>query len=121
MKRFATLIVVLALAIRLAVPAGWMPGKEAFELTVCTGVDTETYWLDRDGTLHKSKPHGDDGKIDKPCAFGGMASLAATAQPAEPPTPRNREIASYMFGSVVAVGQGLAAPPPPQTGPPALI
>ena len=75
-KRFAVLLVVLALAARLAAPNGWMPGEKSFQLTLCTGVDTETVWMDSKGKLHKQKPHGE--KEQKPCAFGGALAFCRT-------------------------------------------
>jgi hypothetical protein len=100
MKRFALLLVALALAVRLAVPTGWMPGEKTFQLTLCTGVDTETVWMDSKGKLHNQKPHGGEGGEKQPCAPFVSAGFARPE---------------------VTVGRGLAAPPPPQTGPPILI
>jgi hypothetical protein len=121
MRRFGVLILIMALAIRLAVPTGWMPGEQAMQLTVCTGVDTETVWLDSNGDLHNQKPENDSQHDDKPCAFGGFAGFDGDRQPTELPSPPVDKLAALIPNSYAAVGIGLAAPPPQQTGPPSLI
>lgn len=75
-RRLAFAFVVLALAIRIAVPSGWMPSNErGFALTVCTGMDTQTVWMDSKGKLHKEDPSKGKSVEHSPCAFAG--SLAA--------------------------------------------
>ena len=121
MKRFAIFLIVLALAVRAAVPAGWMPDKQSFQLTLCTGIDTQTVWMDSKGKLHKQKPHSGDEQKQQPCAFGALAAMsgpAAFGQTSEPIAPVSSE---RILASSTTIGQGLAAPPPPQTGPPILI
>lgn len=126
LSRFTYLLVVLALALRMAVPAGWMPsGEKGFALTVCAGTETSTVWIDTNGKIHESDPSksGEHDDIShEPCAFAGTALAlgipdAATA-PALTVAPA-RHIAS--LPSEVTIGRGLAAPPPPPTGPPSLI
>lgn len=119
MKRFAVLLIVLALVARLAVPSGWMPGEKSFQLTLCTGFDTETVWMDSKGKLHKQKPHSE--KEQKPCAFGGALAFAGPADFAPASVPFQFVEAKRLPATHVSIGQGLAAPPPPQTGPPILI
>lgn len=121
MNRLAALLVVLALAVRLAVPTGWMPGEKSFQLTLCTGVDTQTVWMDSKGKLHKQKPHSGEDQKQKPCAFGGALAFAVPAgfvpeSMAMPPVS-----IAPAFTVAVSIGQGLAAPPPPATGPPLFI
>jgi hypothetical protein len=118
-RRFAVLLVVLALVVRLAVPTGWMPGEKSFQLTLCTGFDTETVWMDSEGRLHKQKPHSEGEQ--KPCAFGGALAFAGPADFATMPEPLLPVEAARLSAAHVSIGQGLAAPPPPQTGPPFLI
>jgi hypothetical protein len=119
-KRFAILLVVMALAVRLAVPAGWMPSEKSFQLTLCTGIDTQTVWMDSKGKLHKQKPHSGDEK-QQPCAFSGMAALPAPAEFAQIWQPLAHTETDRLAATGAAIGHGLAAPPPPQTGPPILI
>ena len=109
----------LALAVRVIVPAGWMPDQaRGFAITLCTGSGAETAWIDSAGNIHKRAPAT---APDRPCDFAGVAApmlggdtpvavLEPTpVQPAAPVQP------------LVAIDQGLAAPPPPATGPPATV
>ena len=114
----------LALAIKVAVPSGFMiaapaPGQglgAAFNLVICTGHGPMTVGQpDHKGGENKSRS-------DAPCAFAGHAappvpSLGATligsayVQTAEIALPR----------ADLTPGRGLAAPPPPSRGPPTYL
>jgi hypothetical protein len=124
-RRFGwLLLIVAALLARSVAPEGWMPVVNAaggIEITVCNGQGPgDMMVLSADGKLHHKAPaRGQTG--DHPCAFAGLGvanapppllALAAPAfvAPAIPPLDRER----------LAPGRGLAAPPPPATGPPAL-
>jgi hypothetical protein len=122
-RNFAAALIVLALALRIMVPAGFMPSAErSFALTICTGMDTQTIWMDKSGTLHKEDPSKGKSVEHQPCAFAGAAIatdlLSSVSQiamaPVALPTP------SFTKGEV-SVGAGLAAPPPPAIGPPSFI
>ena len=122
-RTFAFVMVLIALAIRITIPSGWMPSSEkTFALTVCTGMDVQTIWLDKQGALHKDDPSKGKSIDHPPCAFAGMANAAdlpahfvlAARIGADSDTP------SQLFLSA-AIGRGLAAPPPPATGPPSYI
>jgi hypothetical protein len=116
--------VVLALAMRMVVPAGWMPSFADGRATImlCTGAGMVEAWVDADGKIHKESP-AKKGAGDQPCAFAGLNAAADTPAldvaslplPFAPQTPRNNA------ATAVAIGLGLAAPPPPATAPPALI
>jgi hypothetical protein len=110
-------LVALALALRLAVPSGWMVGSDADgapQLVICTGHDLP----------HQAPPtpgHAPKSQDDHPCAFAGHATPTPTTAAAGPAAPL-----AYAYPAlaprVVAdqtPGRGLAAPPPPQLGPPA--
>ncbi len=117
-------LMVFALAMRMVLPAGWMPtvSNGQATITLCTGAGMVEAWVDADGKLHKESPvkkHAGD----QPCAFAGVgaavdfpafASIALAlpfiAQPA----------LTFALNNV-AIGLGLAAPPPPAIGPPSLI
>ena len=118
---FAALLV-LALAMRAAIPSGWMPSSDGHTtFTICTGSGMVDAWVDASGKLHKSDP-AKSGKHEIPCAFSGIGAAIASA--ASPPIAaiELRPIAAPVARLVtVSIGQGLTAPPPPQTGPPALI
>jgi hypothetical protein len=114
------LLILAALVVRLAAPEGWMlaRGDGAPKLVLCTGHMLHAPAGHRDG--HSGT--GGDGRGDHPCVFAGAhsppaPSLAAVAfAPTAAPT-------SALAPSPLAdqrPGRGLAAPPPPSQGPPAL-
>lgn len=115
---------VLALAARMLVPTGWMPSfaDGRTTITLCTGAGMVEAWVDADGAIHKERP-ARSSTHDQPCAFAGLGAVAdlpmvaALAQhvalPAAPQPPFD--------ATNVAIGLGLAAPPPPAIGPPTLI
>lgn len=120
--RIAFALVALALLMRLLVPVGWMPAAEqGFAITLCTGEGAVSAWVDDKGEIHKGKPAAE--QTSHPCIFAGfgvaldLPSFTAIGAPlllaaeALPPFAR----------FVVAIGQGLAAPPPPSTGPPIIL
>lgn len=119
----ALALIALALLMRVLVPGGWMPATtgQGFAITLCTGTGMETAWIDAEGGIHKEKPSGEAG-ADQHCAFAGMgmAMLDGDAPAAiVAPAPAQVELPARPLQ--VAIGQGLAAPPPPATGPPAHI
>ncbi len=123
MRSFLAVLLFAALAVRAIIPAGWMPSSErAFAITVCTGIDTKTIWLDRQGKTHKQDPAHDKGANHAPCAFAGMAMASDVPVPVafELLAP-SVTVIPRLTSANVTVGQGLAAPPPPSTGPPILI
>lgn len=118
--RIALALVALALLLRVIVPAGFMPAAgQGFAITLCTGMGAVAAWVDGEGHVHKGKPaSGKD--VHQPCAFAGaglaahlpdMAGDVAVAMSARPARLPGLLLA-------VAIGRGLAAPPPPSTGPP---
>jgi hypothetical protein len=117
-------IVVLALAVRMLVPAGWMPSfaDGRATITLCTGAGMVEAWIDADGKIHKENP-AKKGAGDQPCAFAGLNTAADTpAFDLIPlPLPFAPQMPQSNVATAVAIGLGLAAPPPPATAPPALI
>ncbi len=126
------LLLVCALLLRALIPAGWMPSADGgFRIELCadTGPDAAFEQAARqrfEQAVAGAAGHagdderGGDPRKDQPCAFAGLA-LAWTqpdafALPAPPPAPA----AAPAPALLAAIGQGLAAPPPPSTGPPAL-
>jgi hypothetical protein len=122
-RNLAAALIVLALALRVIIPSGFMPSSErGFALTICTGMDTQTVWMDKSGKLHKEDPSKGKSVEHQPCAFAGAAMaadfLAADFQIAMAPVA----LAIPVFGKrEVSVGAGLAAPPPPAIGPPSYV
>lgn len=125
-RSFAFLVIALSLMVRAAIPAGWMPsGERAFEVKICAGIEMQTAWLDKSGKLHKTDPSkksdgGHNSKQD--CAFASLATQGIAAQSLDVvPSDRAQQNLPYLASANVAVGRGLAAPPPPSTGPPTLV
>ena len=122
-SNLAAALIVLALALRVIIPSGFMPSSErGFALTICTGMDTQTVWMDKSGKLHKEDPSKGKSVEHQPCAFAGAAMaadvLSADFQIALAPVA----LAIPVFAKrEVSVGSGLAAPPPPAIGPPSYV
>mgnify|MGYP006140172453 FL=1 len=122
-RNIAAALILLALALRVIIPSGFMPSSErGFALTICTGMDTQTVWMDKSGKLHKEDPSKGKSVEHQPCAFAGAAMaadvLSADFQVAMAPVA----LAIPVFAKrEVSVGAGLAAPPPPAIGPPSYV
>lgn len=122
-RNMAAALIVLALAVRVVIPSGFMPSSErGFALAICTGMDTQTVWMDKSGKLHKEDPAKGKSVKHQPCAFAGvaMAGNAPTEATfiAMPPVATAIPVFSMRE---ISVGHGLAAPPPPAIGPPSYI
>ncbi len=117
-------LLVLTLAVRVVIPTGFMPTSNAqgFHVSICNGTGNMEAWIGLDGKIHKEDP-GKGGSHEQPCAFAGLAfggAVPEIAIVALAPTPTGASTVPFHY-TAVAIGRGLAAPPPPQTGPPALI
>jgi hypothetical protein len=113
-----------ALLLRLAVPEGWMPAQTShgWRLTICTGMGPLEAMPDMamDHGANKGTP-GNHDKAGSICPFAGLG--LATAEPFTPPFPFIAPIVTataFPLHDIVTIGRGLAAPPPPPTGPPAI-
>ncbi|MFN3520830.1 MAG: hypothetical protein ACK4YQ_01170 [Phenylobacterium sp.] len=130
LRRTGLVLVALALFMRVLIPAGYMasasPGGPA--LVICTGegplqVSVDPAQAAFEASLgHDGKPAGPEPKSDHPCAFAGAAAPLTAPSLAEAPAP----LPAYPAPATVHAvhqrpGLGLAAPPPPTTGPPRLI
>lgn len=122
LRRAASVLVVLAMTMRIVVPAGVMfaetPGG-GLQMTLCTGQGAMVAPLNDDGT----SPDAGKGASDSPCAFAATAAFTPTESvllPVPAPWP-----APTAHPGVPAKhqrpGLGLPAPPPPKTGPPSLV
>jgi hypothetical protein len=111
----------VAVAMRLVVPSGWMPSVDAsgIKITICSGLGIVEATIGADGKIHKSSPHDGIAK-DSPCAFASVGAADVAHAVAAPllgaPSPLPLALPHYL-----TIGQGLAAPPPPSTGPPSLF
>jgi hypothetical protein len=123
-SRLLLTFALVAVLVRGIIPTGWMPSTDrAFAITVCTGTASETVWLDMKGALHKQDPAKKERDTkSEPCTFAGMA--VASGLPIMPtvigPLVGKDSLVAHL-PSPAAIGQGLAAPPPPARGPPHLI
>jgi len=113
----------LRVALRVAIHWGFMPSSErGFALTVCTGMDTQTVWMDSKGQLHKEDPSKGKSVEHQPCAFAGTAIALDGPAPDFQIALAPVALAIPIFAKrEVSVGAGLAAPPPPAIGPPSYI
>ncbi len=127
-KRFApvwALLALVAISVRALVPAGYMLAPSAHAdgvvVTICTAQGAVDVVLDPAGAGHKQKNDTQQRNADAPCVFAGAAPLAApdAAIALAAPAVASASV-EYVFAQL-APGRGLAAPPPPSTGPPTLI
>ena len=134
MKR-AVVLALLALILLASnvLPAGWMPDREAdgtFVVRVCSQGLTEAQrtrfeaivQARVDHAMHGADQHsGDDHQAaSDPCPYGVVANAFAVP-PVSPPMVEpveGIEADLPLLTSNVGIGMGLAAPPPPSTGPP---
>jgi hypothetical protein len=123
LRNFAAVFILIALAMRVIIPSGYMPSSErGFALTICAGMDTQTVWMDKSGKLHKEDPSKGKSVEHQPCAFAGAAITADFPATAMQVAMAPVALAIPVFAKrEVSVGAGLAAPPPPAIGPPSYI
>jgi hypothetical protein len=124
-RRFAWLMLLVgALLGRGLMPEGWMPVASAagrVQFVLCPGAEpVHVMVMTADGKMHHKAP-GKGQAGSHPCAFAGVGT--ADAPPPVPPivAPARLDDASPSLARIGTVpGRGLAAPPPPATGPPIL-
>ena len=130
----AAWLVLLAFAVRLIVPAGYMPMAGHAGLEICAGQVMDMPPAASMPGMHamamghapmKSMDHGKpmSGDHDRDCGFaaavGGAADLPSLILPAALPFA---PLAFFALREMTSrPGLGLAAPPPPKTGPPAFL
>jgi len=120
-KALFAIAVLLALSLRIVIPAGFMPtvSSQALVVELCSGMSGKTITIDIGKKLPGDKEHH---TADSPCVFAtglGHGLLASVGLTAIPP---------FVYGLTVFTGTAiadltisrLAAPPPPSQGPPAL-
>lgn len=123
-RRFALGGLLIVLLLRLLVPTGWMPvatPASGIAITICTGMGAVSAYIDAEGKLHRTDKSGADLAKDVGlCPFASGLSMLPVLDVL---------VASYALvwrttlahlDEAVAIGRGLAAPPPPPTGPPAI-
>ena len=123
-------IALLAMLVRAIVPAGYMlaeadtPDGRYLVVQMCDGHGAaQVVDLDTGNPLDASRlPGKSDGKTNSaPCVFAASASMASPPAAAEPIVFQRAFAADFVVSLALAPGRGIAAPPPPATGPPTLI
>ena len=116
----------LAIALRIMIPAGFMPGMEAtnglpFALVLCTGQGPMV--VQPGDVLGHQKAPADKPAHDDPCPFAGHG--VATPPPSSVVVAKIEFVAYRPAAPArvthLAPGRGLAAPPMPARGPPSLL
>ena len=110
----------MILAFRALVPAGWMPSETKGQwITLCSGAGVTMAWVDANGKLHQDKAPAKD--ANGHCTFTALG-FALDTPPLTEALSQHADAQAALPARPLAVtlGQGLAAPPPPKTGPPAL-
>ncbi|HEY6916776.1 MAG TPA: hypothetical protein VI381_03975 [Allosphingosinicella sp.] len=125
------LLIGCALLIRALLPSGWMPATQGgFSFILCSGwtsaqesaaMAESAYRADMIERLGRAGKDGGRTAADEPCAFSGLAMAWTGAEGAPRLSSPVVAPAPLFLTLIVAVGRGLAAPPPPSTGPPLLI
>ena len=112
-----TVLLLLALSIRLVVPTGFMPVATTYGIIIslCNGSGPTEILLD----LDKQGPAPHQSTADSPCAFAGLGADLPNEPQALLPIILPLS-AIILLGRVIAdlVVRRLAAPPPPAIGPP---
>jgi len=115
-------LALVAIAVRVAVPSGYMaaPTDDGRFLTIvlCSGHEA-VLDLDERRLLDTKDGLGDTDTLDvSPCVFASFVSFSTPEILAELPHPRLSTVANPYAKRDVNPGRGLAAPPPWPTGPP---
>ncbi|MFN7606169.1 MAG: DUF2946 family protein [Hyphomonadaceae bacterium] len=132
LKKLHLLVGLLAIAIKVAIPVGYMVAPQALAagltpIVLCTSDGNVTAFMDEGGQIvthgeealandHQGLPSDHEGSK---CAFAGQGVPLAAPQAASMPVLFEDVVSvATIQQSFVASGLGLAAPPPPKTGPP---
>jgi hypothetical protein len=114
------LFALLALCVRGAVPAGWMPvaDKGGIRIEICSGSGPMAMVLGRDGSLHRENAPQAPAPRD-PCPFGTAPAMAADLPPVIAlPAPPLTEPQDHARASAFAALPFIRGFSPPATGPP---
>ncbi|MDR6625266.1 hypothetical protein [Caulobacter segnis] len=135
LARFGVALAICAMALRIAIPSGYMLGQPSGvnglpALVICSGQgalevkNTANPALDdlRRIIGDQDKKDGEKGATQHGCAFAGHSApvhapvLQSLAAPAFAPFVQTASTPVHQ-----RPGLGLAAPPPPKTGPPSIV
>lgn len=120
MASMAITLMTLALLLRMLIPVGFMPATgQGFAITLCNGMAAMPDEIDKHGHVDKGQNTPDE-RGQHPCAFVGFSSVLdySTFADASILHPMANVARVPLPSFAVAIGRGLAAPPPPSTGPP---
>ena len=126
-SRLAMTLAMLAVVIRVLVPAGFMvaPGSEAggSRIVICSGQGAVEVLVDEAGHRIKAPAnHGQDKAGDHACAFASVATASLSPEQLLLSAPAAYvDLVTTPKFLAQRPGLGLAAPPPPKTGPPLSI
>lgn len=128
---FALVLVCMAMAMRVLIPQGYMVAPNSlsgsFPIVLCTSQGPQTVNLGETDPVVRSPsdvPADDSGgqPREHPCAFSGLGGdLAVEVQMIVALADWDWVRQSILFETRATPGRGLAAPPPPSTGPPPQI
>lgn len=124
--RFRTIGLMLlacALAIRIVVAPGFMPvaNADGFTISMCTGQGAVDVRVADDTMRHLADKSDPAQSNAQGCAFASLAMATAPTLPAVLGAPALlTPVAAAITPLACAPHIGVAAPPPPQLGPPAL-
>jgi hypothetical protein len=129
-RRLAGVLTALALAFHALLPTGYMLSANTkgagIEITLCTQDGTVAAFMAPDGSISQTKQddnnrtNHDGSDSTSPCHFALLSGTLVFASPSFiAALPEYEMIRQETDPAVMpAPGQGLAAPPPPKTGPP---
>lgn len=128
---FAVLLACVAITLRVLIPQGYMvaasPQAGSFPIVLCTSQGARTVNYEAASYSPQRPPdapaeHPDDQKSDQSCAFSVFnVGVAAEAPILAVIVDWRWARRSISVAAHTTPGCGLAAPPPPSTGPPAQI
>ncbi|MHA3839966.1 hypothetical protein ACX0GZ_01920 [Sphingomonas aestuarii] len=115
------LLLACVLALKLLVPAGYMPAPGQFSIQLCTGEGVRTVLIDRDGQrIPDGQPH--QASKAMPCAYAGLVTPILSA------TPPSLLVVAILFVLANGVRPATAAtrqrpvpPRPPGRAPPVAL
>ncbi|MFA6124166.1 MAG: hypothetical protein WCS75_02600 [Sphingomonas sp.] len=122
----AVALLLCALAVRVLVPQGfmWSTGADGTPtMVICSGFGPMPAMpgMAADMQHHGGGHHNDGQSADHPCAFAAASTALDLATEIHPvSTPLDHSDVPTLLYIFARPGLGLAAPPPPKTGPPTL-
>jgi hypothetical protein len=127
LSRVLAVLTVIALALRFALPAGAMLAKPVEEgalpsIVVCTSAGMVEVATKGDYGVPADKPAKKDANSGEPCVFASVGAPLLVPSFSLDGLEQSAVAVLEVWGyGLQRPGEGLAAPPPPATGPPAAI